>query len=340
MIHFKKPLIGAFTWGGCGLIIGSVGPQLLAKMDLIYSPSFMTTVLCTGAVCICTPTGAIRGALGSTHALTVQSGAAGEVGRQIYRSAVASAKAAGTDTPSHTALQDIIRESTTSGSLLGTASAGSRVIRLLVTPFLPSTAFMLEKVEATITKQTELGTGGDEEVLAAATQGLVEGYIQDKTDSITMLALVAVCLVAGGGLFMDAQMRKAAQKLALAKQKIQDTKQKIEASLSTLDESRKLIRPTVERGKANIDSLVEKHRIKDKLQKMKDLHQSVQLKGGKDKIESLLKRNNMKDKLQEIHDLYQSERERERLLERMERVSIKDKLQKTKDSYRGNEIKS
>ena len=66
-------------------------------------------------------------------------------------------------------------------------------------------------------------SGGDAEIVEAALEGLVQGFIADKRDTATLLGLlVYVGVFVGGGLAVDYSARRAAEKMTAMRKAIED----------------------------------------------------------------------------------------------------------------------
>ena len=180
---FLSPVTGAISWSTVGIAGGVFLPGYLADAGLIASAPIVTTTLCGGALFILAPIGGARGALSATHDLAVP--AAADIGRVAYHNAVSSGGASKIKDASW--LKETLKDAVAHGGIVGEITAGSGIRgtigRLLLSPFLPSTAMMLERVEEGLTLQLQLGGGsraGDADIVAAASAGFVEGFIEDK----------------------------------------------------------------------------------------------------------------------------------------------------------------
>lgn len=212
----RRPLFGAASWGGVGCTFALTVPGVMENFGLIYSSGVVGTAAMVGAVCVLAPLGAARSAIAVTHELAVDSGAVASAAREVYSTAVA-------NTGSTTTLQDALREAADRGSLLGGIAAGGGMQgtmgRMMLSPFLPSTAMMLERVEAALNepRTEDMPSTGDQEIVAAAASGLVEGFIQDKKDTATMVGIGLFAGIVGVGIAVDYGTSTAVRKIKTIK---------------------------------------------------------------------------------------------------------------------------
>jgi len=215
----RRPLGGACAWGGGGLLASALLPNALVHIDLIHSAAIVGSTLAVGSLCVLLPLGAARGCMAAAHELVVDSGEAAAAGRSLHALMLAAVPEDASDPAARqTWLRELLREQAGGdGSRLGGLALGGGVRgtagRMLMSPFLPSTATMLERV------QGQLAEGDDAEILAAASEGIVAGFVQDKKDTLTMIGGVVFGLVAVVGLALDNSAGTAAGKLAEYRQR-------------------------------------------------------------------------------------------------------------------------
>jgi hypothetical protein len=98
-----------------------------------------------------------------------------------------------------------------------------RIFRTIASPFFPSTAQMLVRIQETLDSKPNLDTKnphehGDREVIASAVVGFMEGFLQDKKDTLTIVGCFLYALVVGVSLLVDRTWKRADEK----RQQIQD----------------------------------------------------------------------------------------------------------------------
>jgi hypothetical protein len=201
-------------------------PFGLQSMGLVYSTALISTTFVGGAFAILLPIGLARGFLSSVQDVV--------------------------ETSSQQAIQQVMQGgnnnvlSQDSKAILERMTLGSgwqgQVLRTFASPFLPSTAQMLvrmqEAIDTTTSTTTTTTTKSDRhgQMLAAAASGFVEGFVQDKKDTITMLGSLAYMLILGVGFGVDYTYRKADEKRTDVKENTQEhignAKQKMKQALA------------------------------------------------------------------------------------------------------------
>ena len=194
-------------------------PTILSSYGFVYSTSLMTTTACGGAVAILLPLGVARGVVSSLQLVLIEEGNVKSAVEQLSK-----------DSNPSIALGNpkMFWETMTFGS-----GWKGRAFRTIASPFLPSTTQMLTRLQQSVDSgQT------DSKVIAAAADGLVEGFLQDKKDTITMFGVVGYAAVLGVGIGLDysyRQMDEGRKAIAestrkrkeAAEKKVEETKQKI-----------------------------------------------------------------------------------------------------------------
>lgn len=222
-------MTSALVWGGSGVGLGVVVPPLLAQSGLIYSTSLITTTFFGGALAVLVPLGAARGLLSGVQDVVANQG------KPALQRALKEMHLESTNHLTQDGKPQLL-ESLTFGS-----SWRGRLVRLAASPFLPSTAQMLTRVQETL--ESQAAKASDEKVLSAAIGGFVEGFLQDKKDTFSMIGSVAYLLVLGAGFGIDHSYRNANEwkkdrsaRLEGAQEKFQETKESWQTKLVEFQE--------------------------------------------------------------------------------------------------------
>ena len=258
----RRPVRGAAFWGGAGIGAGMALPSILSSAGLIYSTSLMTTTACGGAIAILLPLGIARGVISSLQLLLIEEGNVKNTVEQISKEA---GPTMALENPK------LLWEKMTFGG-----GWQGRTLRTIASPFLPSTAQMLSRVQESVDSGQ-----AESKVLAAAADGFVEGFLQDKKDTVTMIGVVGYAALLGVGIGVDYSYRrvneskKAAsdsvrQKKEAAIKVLQETKQKIEDRAPSIFKDTK--EETDEDDKSTSEGALEttKTSLKAKKQQLKD----------------------------------------------------------------------
>lgn len=218
-----RPLSGAAVWGLGGVGLGVMVPPALAQVGAIYSTSLVTTTFFGGALAVLVPLGATRGLLSAVQdVISTQ-------GQPAIQKALKEMNLEKTTVLTQEGNPQLL-ESLTFGS-----SWRGRLIRTAASPFLPSTTQMLTRVQEAIDSQTSKAS--DEKVLSAAIGGFVEGFLQDKKDSFSLIGAVVYAVILGAGYGVDYSYRRANElKIQDAREKLQETKDSWQAKVEEYQE--------------------------------------------------------------------------------------------------------
>jgi hypothetical protein len=213
LILVRRPLGSTFLLGAPGGLASVYLPSWLASQGWVYSPELMATTLACATVMVLVPLGLARGVIGAVKEIVVDGGVAASAGRQLYEHGRAALGGAPMGT---TSLRDLaVKENFTLGSgVQGTLG------RVFLSPFVPSTAMMMERVEEVLSSSSSQAKVCDAEMAAVAVSGLVEGYIQDKKDTVTVVGAVLFALVVGAGAAADYAYFRTAKKGEEMKQSV------------------------------------------------------------------------------------------------------------------------
>lgn len=253
-----RPLKGSVVWTAGGVGSAWFIPPVLTSMNVIYSSGLIATSMYGGTFVILLPLGLTRGVLGEVQAIVQSS-------ETSLQSALLAASAS-SSTPrqqfSHSSKEWLERFT------LGSGVQG-QVLRTLVSPFMPSTAQMLVRV------QQELDKGAraqDSHVVAAAVSGYVDGFLQDKKDTITMVGLIAYSLVLGVGFGLDYSYRKMDEKQQALKEKYRERAESVKEAIHNSKENMsKLIDTLKKEGEAKNDAAQQKiAKIKESLHRARE----------------------------------------------------------------------
>jgi hypothetical protein len=209
----RRPFGSAFLLGAPGGLASVYLPSVFASQGWVYSPELMATTLACATVMVLVPLGLVRGGIGAVKEIVVDGGMAASAGRQMFEHGRASLGGSPMGT---TSLHDLaVKGNFTLGSgVQGTLG------RVFMSPFLPSTAMMMERVEEVLSSASSQAKACDSEMAAVAVSGLVEGYIQDKKDTVTMVGAVIFALVVGAGAAADYAYFRTAKKGREIKQSV------------------------------------------------------------------------------------------------------------------------
>eukprot|EP00527_Entomoneis_sp_CCMP2396_P003570 CAMPEP_0198154088 /NCGR_PEP_ID=MMETSP1443-20131203/67200_1 /TAXON_ID=186043 /ORGANISM="Entomoneis sp., Strain CCMP2396" /LENGTH=354 /DNA_ID=CAMNT_0043820671 /DNA_START=42 /DNA_END=1106 /DNA_ORIENTATION=- len=198
----------------------------MAKMGIIYSTSLVTSTFWGGAFVVLLPIGMARGVIQSVQEMSEIHGNAA-----IQQTALLLQKGTSIGTTTLLSNQD-------GKQILETLTGGSgwqgQVLRTLAGPFLPSTAQMMARLQESIDLQKQQTDG---QVIAAAAGGLVEGFLQDKKDTITMVGGLGYIVWLGIGFGVDYTYRRAAEKTRAIQDKSQEQVDKIHQQVKKAQEA-------------------------------------------------------------------------------------------------------
>ncbi len=187
-----RPLTGGVLWTGTGVCAGVAAP--VALKSVIFSNSIVAASFWGGAVLVLLPLGVMRGVITSVQEICQVHG------RPALQHMLET-------TPSSQFLttregnQQLIERLT-----LGSGWQG-RMVRTLASPFMPSTSQMMVRLQELADKQDT--TTLDSHMIVAAVDGFLEGFLQDKKDTITTLGLLGYAGVLGVGFGLDYTYRRA-----------------------------------------------------------------------------------------------------------------------------------
>jgi hypothetical protein len=212
-----RPLMGGAVWTSAGVAMGAVvATSSTWSGYYIYSTSLVAASLGGGAVLVLLPLGVSRGILHSLQEICHVHGrpALQQALLQLQQQAQSQhPQAPPWTTPEGT--QQLLERLT-----LGSGWQG-RVVRSLASPFLPSTTQMMVRLQEQIdntAKQTPQQAktvpplpDSHVRLVVTAVDGFMEGFLQDKKDTITTLGVLAYAGVVGLGLGVDYAYRRANQ---------------------------------------------------------------------------------------------------------------------------------
>eukprot|EP00934_Nitzschia_sp_Nitz4_P001902 Nitzschia sp. Nitz4//scaffold165_size50357//38544//39767//NITZ4_007025-RA/size50357-processed-gene-0.10-mRNA-1//1//CDS//3329538144//1902//frame0 len=195
-----RPIAGGTVWTGGGIGIGLIVPNVLQKLQLIESTGIVSTAFFCGCFAVLLPIGLSRGLITGVQ----------EVVESTQPSIAKAVSSLNTETR-------IMTQDANSRQLVERLTFGSGwqgyMVRTLASPFLPSTSQMMVRIQEAMDKNHEVigktglkGAGSsssDGQVVAAALGGYVEGFLQDKKDTVTMLGCFMYLVVLGGGVGAD-----------------------------------------------------------------------------------------------------------------------------------------
>ena len=216
--------MGGAVWTGAGVAMGAVvATSSTWSGYYIYSTSLVAASLGGGAVLVLLPLGVSRGILHSlqeichVHGRPALQQALLQLQQQAQQQQTQAQhpQAPPWTTPEGT--QQLLERLT-----LGSGWQG-RVVRSLASPFLPSTTQMMVRLQELLdntakqTPQQQQGTtvpplpDSHVRLVVTAVDGFMEGFLQDKKDTITTLGILAYAGVVGLGLGVDYAYRRANQ---------------------------------------------------------------------------------------------------------------------------------
>ena len=217
-----RPFECAVLWTTCGVGSGWILPKTMSSFGIVYSSGLLSTTLYGGAICVLLPIGMARGVIHSIQD-TVQTR-----GKESIQQLVES-----NNNNSTLLLSKDTKLLFVDRLTLGSGWRG-QVARTVMSPFLPSTAQMMVRV------QEVAGDNNDSKVIAAAVSGFVEGFLQDKKDTITTMGLLAYAVLFGAGVGIDYTYRKADEKKQAFQEQLDEKKhviiEKLQAPLDAMQE--------------------------------------------------------------------------------------------------------
>jgi hypothetical protein len=172
---------------------------------MIYSPALITATFWGGSVLILLPLGLSRGILTSTISLVDSTGQE-TISRALESTSTLTSSSFSTSNSKDSIL--LTKERLEQYLTMGSGWQG-QIFRTMASPFFPSTAQMLVRVQDTIdsVRQGEGGVNGDHhhdsQVVASAICGYIEGFLQDKKDTLTMVACFLYAMWLGIGFGID-----------------------------------------------------------------------------------------------------------------------------------------
>ena len=202
-----RPMAGGLTWTGAGVGAGAFLPSVLASSSMVYSTPIIATSLWGGALLVLLPLGVTRGIISSVQEILQLHG------RPALQQAMDDFKLGSSSqfVTTKEGNQQLLERLT-----LGSGWQG-RMVRTLASPFLPSTSQMMVRLQELVEKEAATTAAGeasvtlDSHVLVAAVDGFVEGFLQDKKDTLTMLGLLGYAGILGIGFGVDYSYRRASE---------------------------------------------------------------------------------------------------------------------------------
>jgi hypothetical protein len=223
-----RPLTSGMVWAGTGVGAGLVVPTVLLQQSWVVSTPIITTSLWGGALLVLLPLGVSRGIISSVQDICQVHGrpALQQALDHDWNSILGGPPAAAANSTlvsnNPQATQRLLERLT-----LGSGWQG-RLVRTVASPFLPSTSQMMVRLQELVEKEQAAATAAlrttssssfssssaplpleNSQVLVAAVDGFVEGFLQDKKDTVTTLGLVAYAGILGLGLGVDYSYRRA-----------------------------------------------------------------------------------------------------------------------------------
>ena len=213
-----RPLMGGAVWTGAGLGAGwslltlNTAMGAAGASSYIYSTSIVAASLWGGALLVLFPLGVSRGIIHSVQEICHVHG------RPALQQALDQAPSFTTTTTSTS--NPFLTTPEGNQQLLERLTLGSgwqgRLVRTLASPFLPSTTQMMVRLQERVAETAKTqgappSSLGDSHVVVTAVDGLMEGFLQDKKDTITAMGLLGYAGVVGLGLGVDYSYRRANQ---------------------------------------------------------------------------------------------------------------------------------
>lgn len=186
-----RPLTGGVVWTSAGVAMGLVAPPAL--QGVIFAPQIIAAACWGGTALVLLPLGMMRGVITSVQEICQVHG------RPALQQALDAAPSSQYLT-TREGNQQLIERLT-----LGSGWQG-RLVRTLASPFLPSTSQMMIRLQELADKQDK--TTLDSQVIVTAVDGFVEGFLQDKKDTITMLGILGYAVIVAAGVGLDQIYRK------------------------------------------------------------------------------------------------------------------------------------
>ena len=208
----------------------------LGCAGLVYSPEFSGTILATSGLLIFSPLGGVRGIGDFVKTDLISSGALRESVRKSLGKSIESS--------SSVDYVEMMRKQIDEGAFMGSAfgsGLGGKALRAVTGVFLPGSAAMASRVaellhdtvpSSTALNSTPKSALKPETVVATAVEGLVEGTVSDKTDTLTALALGVFSLVVGGTLAVDRfVLRNVGERVESTKERVGEGQIKVREGL-------------------------------------------------------------------------------------------------------------
>lgn len=229
-----------FSWTGIGIGTTWIVPKAIkaaataasaSSAATLFVPTMITTVACSGGtIVVLMPLGLFRGVISSTIDLITTTGKESIV--SMYSSTQKQLQPLSRQ-PTKSIEQEISKNisnttnSTTKNEFLELLTMGGGwkgyMVRTLTSPFFPSTSQMMVRVQEILDRQQQqqqekgsasssISENVDSHVVAAAITGYLEGFLQDKKDTITIIGCFVYALIVGGGVGVDYYFQKANEK--------------------------------------------------------------------------------------------------------------------------------
>lgn len=192
-----RPILGGVIWTGGGVGASVIIPNVLCKLHVIDSTGIVSAAFFCGTFAVLFPLGVTRGVITGVQEVS-------ESTQPRLEQAFRDLKLEG----SRILTQDASAQQLLERLTLGSGWQG-RLARTMASPFLPSTAQMMVRVQEAIDKNRQTpskvspSSPSDGQVVAAAVGGYIEGFLQDKKDTFTMLGSVAYLAILGIGFGVD-----------------------------------------------------------------------------------------------------------------------------------------
>jgi hypothetical protein len=210
---WTQPIKSGLLWTGSGITISVTASKLLllpaaVAPAVVYSKALIVTTFWSGTFLILLPLGVTRGILTST--INVVNTSEQQLSTRLLQQQEETRRKQSKDHHQQQQSIYLTKEPLEQYMTMGSGYRG-QVFRLVASPFFPSTAQMLVRIQQTIDETSTRATN-DHQIVSSAIAGYIEGYLQDKKDTITTIGCVLYTILIGIGFGVDRLYKNADEK--------------------------------------------------------------------------------------------------------------------------------
>jgi hypothetical protein len=209
---WTQPIKSGLLWTGSGITISATASKLLqlpaaVTPAMVDSKAVIVTTFWSGTFLILLPLGVTRGILTST--INVVNISEQQLSTRLLQEQEETRLKQSKIQQQQQSIyltKELLEQYMTMGS-----GYRGQFFRLVASPFFPSTAQMLVRIQQTIDENSTRSTN-DHQIVSSAIAGYIEGYLQDKKDTITTIGCVLYTILILIGFGIDRLYKNADEK--------------------------------------------------------------------------------------------------------------------------------